>query len=80
MARGDSVVEIDNLDDYYDVSLKQARPAKLAEAEGERFTFHRVDFADRTALAAAMDGRHFERIVHLGEQAGVSYSIENPHA
>ena len=77
MARGDSVLGIDNLNDYYPVSLKQDRLARL---EGERFAFKRVDFADNAALADALAGEEFDRIVHLGAQAGVRYSIENPHA
>ena len=80
VARGDSVVGIDNLNDYYAVSLKQDRLGALAEEAGDRFTFHRVDFADMPALNAALAGEQIDRVVHLGAQAGVRYSIENPHA
>jgi UDP-glucuronate 4-epimerase len=80
IARGDSVVGIDNLNDYYAVSLKQDRLAALAAEAGDRFTFHRVDFADMAALNAALAGTEIDRAVHLGAQAGVRYSIENPHA
>jgi UDP-glucuronate 4-epimerase len=80
LARGDSVIGIDNLNDYYPVSLKQARLTALREAGGKRFTFHHLDFADMAGLTAALEGTPFDRIVHLGAQAGVRYSIENPHA
>ena len=80
LGRGDEVVGIDNLNDYYAVSLKQARRDRLAAAGGKQFDFVQVDFADREALAAALAEREFDRIVHLGAQAGVRYSIENPHA
>lgn len=80
LARGDSVVGIDNLNDYYQVSLKEDRLATLREAGGDRFAFHRLDFADMAALNETLGGYAFDRIVHLGAQAGVRYSIENPHA
>jgi UDP-glucuronate 4-epimerase len=80
MARGDSVIGIDCMNDYYQVSLKEARLATLRAASDERFTFHRIDFADYAALTAALEGEKFDRIVHLGAQAGVRYSIQNPHA
>jgi UDP-glucuronate 4-epimerase len=79
-ARGDSVVGIDNLNDYYSVALKRDRLAALAAEAGDRFTFHQVDFADMAALNAALAGTEIDRVVHLGAQAGVRYSIENPHA
>ncbi len=75
--RGDRVVGIDNLNDYYDPRLKHAR---LVELEGRNgFEFHRVDFSDRAAMAA-FDAANpdIDRIVHLGAQAGVRYSIEQP--
>jgi UDP-glucuronate 4-epimerase len=80
LARGDSIIGIDNLNDYYQVSLKHDRLAALREAGGERFAFLQLDFADYPALTAALEGQQFDRIVHLGAQAGVRYSIENPHA
>ena len=80
LARGDQVVGIDNLNDYYQVSLKRDRVARLVEAGGNRFSFHEADFADNAALTQALDGIHIDRVVHLGAQAGVRYSIENPHA
>lgn len=80
LARGDIVIGVDNLNDYYQVSLKRDRVAALASAGGNRFTFHHLDFSDMAALTAAVDGTRIDRIVHLGAQAGVRYSIENPHA
>lgn len=80
MARGDRVIGIDNLNDYYSVQLKQDRLARLREQGGDRFEFLHTDFADMGALDAALGGKSFQRIVHLGAQAGVRYSIENPHA
>ena len=80
LARGDEVVGIDNLNDYYQVSLKQTRRDRLRSAGGERFTFHEIDFADMALLNNKMERHDINRIVHLGAQAGVRYSIENPHA
>lgn len=80
LARGDEVVGIDNLNDYYSVKLKEDRLKRLLEQGGDRFTFEKVDFSDFPALEAALKDKAFDRIVHLGAQAGVRYSIENPHA
>ena len=80
LARGDTVIGLDCVNDYYDVSLKEARLARLAEAGGNRFTLLRQDFADYPGLVAALAPHTFDRIVHLGAQAGVRYSITNPHA
>jgi UDP-glucuronate 4-epimerase len=79
-ARGDDVVGVDNLNDYYDPALKQARLRTIAAHAGEQFSFHQLDFADHQALDAALDGTSVDRIVHLGAQAGVRYSIDNPRA
>lgn len=79
LARGDEIIGVDDLNGYYQVSLKEDRLARLAE-HGDRFAFRRVDFADCEALEAALAGHEFERVVHLGAQAGVRYSIENPRA
>ena len=76
--RGDRVVGIDNLNDYYSVRLKRDRLARLTPRDG--FAFEQVDFADHHALDAALAGHAFDRIVHLGAQAGVRYSIEQPRA
>ena len=78
--RGGEVVGIDNLNDYYDPMLKQSRLARLKQDFGDAFTFERVDFADASALARFADAQDFDRIVHLGAQAGVRYSLENPQA
>ena len=76
--RGDEVVGIDNLNAYYDVALKEAR---LALLEGwPRFRFLRMDLADKAAIAALFQRERFERVVHLGAQAGVRYGALNPHA
>jgi UDP-glucuronate 4-epimerase len=80
LARGDSVIGVDCVNDYYDVRLKEARLAGLRTAGGDRFNFLRQDFADYPALTQALEPTQFSRIVHLGAQAGVRYSIENPHA
>lgn len=80
MARGESVIGIDVLNDYYQVSLKQDRLAALHREFGGLFTFLQLDFADQAALDAALAGHDFSRIVHLGAQPGVRYSIQNPHA
>jgi len=78
--RGDIVIGLDNLNDYYQVRLKEDRLAGLREAGGSNFTFLKQNFADYDGLTAALAGVEFDRIVHLGAQAGVRYSIENPHA
>lgn len=80
LERGDSVIGIDSLNDYYQVSLKQDRLERIKAAGGNRFAFHQLDFADLTALDEALRGQEFDRIVHLGAQAGVRYSLENPQA
>jgi UDP-glucuronate 4-epimerase len=77
LARGDSVLGIDNLNAYYDVGLKEARLARLA---GERnFSFRKADIADRDAMMA-LAGSGLSGIVHLAAQPGVRYSLENPFA
>ncbi|HEY8591357.1 MAG TPA: SDR family NAD(P)-dependent oxidoreductase [Sphingomicrobium sp.] len=78
--RGDEVVGIDNLNDYYDPSLKQARLERLTQEFGERFRFVKADFSDNEALRSVADGMELDSIVHLGAQAGVRYSLENPGA
>ena len=78
LARGDEVVGFDNLNDYYDVSLKEARLARLAGKPGFRFV--RGDLADSAAVAELFAGERFERVAHLAAQAGVRYSLKNPLA
>jgi UDP-glucuronate 4-epimerase len=80
LARGDEVIGVDSVNDYYDPQLKRARLARVAETGGDRFVFEQVDFSDHVALDAALARKTFDRIVHLGAQAGVRYSIENPRA
>jgi UDP-glucuronate 4-epimerase len=80
MARGQSVIGIDNLNDYYAVQLKRDRLRQLSDRHGDRFTFLELDFADTSALDEALAPHDFDAIVHLGAQAGVRYSLENPHA
>lgn len=74
---GHQVVGIDNLNDYYDVSLKQARLELLVHPG---FQFHKSDLADRESMSALFASGHFDRVIHLAAQAGVRYSLENPHA
>ncbi len=78
LARGDSVHGIDNLNNYYDVTLKQARLARLTMHAG--FSFDKLDVADRAGMPALFKQHQFDRVVHLAAQAGVRYSLENPHA
>ncbi len=80
MDRGERVLGIDSFNPYYSVQLKRDRVANLHADYGSLFRIKEVDFADWPALDAALAGEEFERIVHLGAQAGVRYSIENPHA
>lgn len=77
-AEGHEVVGIDNLNDYYEVSLKEARLARLGPLPG--FRFERLDLADRAAMAELFAREQFERVIHLGAQAGVRYSLDNPFA
>jgi UDP-glucuronate 4-epimerase len=80
LARGEAVVGIDNLNDYYAVQLKEDRLKDLSSRFGDRFRFHRVDFADFTALTEALKPHKIGRVAHLGAQPGVRYSLVNPHA
>ncbi|MFM5908889.1 MAG: GDP-mannose 4,6-dehydratase, partial [Novosphingobium sp.] len=80
LARGDEVIGLDCVNDYYDVSLKEARLAVLREEGGSRFNFVKQDFAQYEPLVEALKPHGFDRIVHLGAQAGVRYSITHPHA
>ncbi len=76
--RGDAVVGFDNLNNYYDVSLKEARLGRLTGRDG--FTFVKGDLADREAMAELFSREGFDKVVHLAAQAGVRYSLVNPHA
>ncbi|MGN6620727.1 MAG: NAD-dependent epimerase/dehydratase family protein [Sphingomonas sp.] len=79
LERGDRVIGIDNFNDYYDPALKRARADTLA-GFGDRFEMLELDFGNTAALNAALEDRSFDRIAHLGAQAGVRYSLINPHA
>jgi len=78
LERGDTVVGVDKLDDYYDVELKRARLARLTPHSG--FTDVRLDIADRDGVAELFARERPQRVVNLAAQAGVRYSLENPHA
>ena len=78
LARGDEVVGIDNLNDYYEVSLKESRLALLQGLPGFRFVH--MDVADRAGIAQLFAEEGFDRVIHLAAQAGVRYSLKNPHA
>ncbi|CAK8740896.1 UDP-glucose 4-epimerase [Sodalis praecaptivus] len=78
LADGHQVIGIDNLSDYYDVSLKQARLNGLRAYDA--FRFHKLDLADRQGIASLFADEGFERVIHLGAQAGVRYSLDNPLA
>ncbi len=83
LQRGDQVFGIDNLNDYYDVSLKEARLQHIgdqAAGRGGEFQFQRLDVADRKGMESLFAREGFDRVVHLAAQAGVRYSLENPHA
>jgi len=78
LERGDTVIGVDNFNDYYDVSLKEARAATLEPFE--QFRMIRADIADRGAMDQLYADQKFDKVVHLAAQAGVRYSIENPHS
>src|SRR6478672_7687659 len=80
LERGDVVVGIDSLNDYYDPALKRARLDDLMKRSSDWFRFERIDFADAEALTRFTDTIEIDGIVHLGAQAGVRYSLENPGA
>ena len=76
--RGDKVVGLDNFNDYYDVALKERRADILSDYDD--FSLHRIDLADRGAVETLFARENFDKVIHLAAQAGVRYSIENPHA
>ncbi|MFM8358511.1 MAG: GDP-mannose 4,6-dehydratase, partial [Verrucomicrobiota bacterium] len=78
LQRGDTVAGLDNFNAYYDVRLKEARAARLEGRPG--FALHRLDLADAPAVRRLFDTFQPERVIHLAAQAGVRYSLENPHA
>jgi UDP-glucuronate 4-epimerase len=77
LAMGHEVVGLDNLNNYYDVTLKEARLARLQELTG--FSFQRVDLSDDAAMREVFAQGRFSHVVHLGAQAGVRYSLTHPH-
>jgi UDP-glucuronate 4-epimerase len=82
LARGDEVVGLDSLNEYYDVNLKRSRLALLTAAPNSRSAFHfvQIDLADRAGLTSLFEAEKFESVVHLAAQAGVRYSLTHPHA
>ncbi len=78
LARGDHVVGLDNLNDYYAVSLKQDRLKRLTPHGS--FKFAQLDVADRAGVSTLFETEKFDRVIHLAAQAGVRYSLQNPHA
>ncbi len=78
LQRGDQVVGLDNLNDYYDVSLKEARLSRFADHK--HFRFVKMDLADRVGMEALFAEEQFDQVVNLAAQAGVRYSLQNPHA
>jgi UDP-glucuronate 4-epimerase len=81
LARGDSVVGIDNMNDYYDVKLKENRLKRFPDgAAGAKFTFRKLDITHRADVQALFEEQKFDAVVNLAAQAGVRYSITNPHA
>ena len=78
LERGDTVVGLDNFNDYYDVKLKESRAAVLDNYDA--FTMARIDLADRPAMEALFAKEKFDKVINLAAQAGVRYSIENPHS
>lgn len=78
LTQGKQVVGLDNLNNYYEVSLKEARLAQLKQHKN--FKFHKLDLANRQNIELLFSQQQFETVVHLAAQAGVRYSLENPHA
>ena len=79
LERGDAVIGLDDLNDYYDPTLKQARLAELEKVQG--FRFHKIDISDREAMPALFEAApEVDRVIHLAAQAGVRYSLINPYA
>lgn len=78
LARGDEVIGLDNLNDYYDVNLKRARLAQLDTQRG--FSFVKLDLANQAGVAQLFAREKFQRVVHLGAQAGVRHSLKDPHS
>jgi UDP-glucuronate 4-epimerase len=81
LARGDTVIGVDNLNDYYDVSLKEARLQDIAKhPQASNFKFIKLDLADTSATEDLFKAEQPQRVIHLAAQPGVRYSLQNPHA
>src|SRR5450759_4082610 len=78
LARGDTVIGVDNLSDYYDVRLKEDRLQRLYDHSS--FSFNKLDLTDHAWIAALFVANDFQRVVNLAAQPGVRYSLKNPHA
>ena len=78
LANGDSVVGLDNLNDYYDVKLKESRLERIQPHKN--FEFCQINIEDRNKMKSLFEEKKVDYVVHLAAQAGVRYSIENPHA
>ena len=76
--RGDQVIGLDNLNDYYDIVLKQARLSQLQQLPN--FSFHKLDLANQEGMTQLFATQHFDGVVNLAAQVGVRYSVKNPHA
>lgn len=80
LERGASVIGVDNINDYYSVKLKRARLSQLSRIKSGKLFFEQMDFSEDGELDRFLGDRDFDKIVHLGAQPGVRYSIDNPHA
>ncbi len=81
LERGDTVIGVDNLNDYYDVRLKEARLASIqAQPNAKNFKFVKLDLVEQTTTAKLFETENPDNVIHLAAQAGVRYSLENPHA
>ncbi len=81
LARGDTVIGVDNLNDYYDISLKEARLDSIAKQDNAKnFQFIKLDLAEQAATAKLFETEKPDSVIHLAAQAGVRYSLQNPHA
>lgn len=81
LSQGHEIIGVDNLNDYYDVNLKHGRLSEVDKhSRKDSFQFIKMDIADRKAMENLFDQYQFDRVIHLAAQAGVRYSIENPHA
>lgn len=80
LKRGDQVVGLDNLNDYYDPALKEARLSNVRSAGGDAFTFHKINLEDRAAIEALFESNTIDTVINLAAQAGVRHSLEAPYS